>query len=175
VPGYQDGAAPFGEWPARKLLATARYRNADDLRYDFGAAVVARNSSGQALQDVVGARGIAFGQPRDQTYNAFGYPVALQFTGNRRENRCTSDEQGGDRFYMSSPRPLAITCDMTGGASGGGWVGRGGVVLSVTSYGYPNDPFTLYGPYLGSAAETMYREAAHKRKHKGGKGKGGKR
>lgn len=177
VPAYEDGAAPFGEWPARRLLATTRYRATEDLRYDFGAAAVARNPSGQALQDVVGARGIAFGQPRDQRYVAYGYPVTGLFTGNRREFRCTSDERGGDRFYPADPRPLAISCDMTGGASGGGWVAPGGVVLSVTSYGYINDPFTLYGPYLGAAAESVYRDIAKKRKpQRGGKkGKGGKR
>jgi hypothetical protein len=189
VPAYQDGAAPFGEWPAKRLLVTGRYHRAQDIRYDFAAANVARNASGQSVEDVVGARGIAFSQPRDQRFTVYGYPVeGLRFEGNRREYSCTGDEQGGDRFLQAEPRPMAIGCDMTGGASGGGWINAAGVLLSVTSYGYPGDP-DLYGPYLGRVAEKVYDEAARKRKpkrggHKGGKGgkkhghhghKGGKR
>ncbi len=173
IPAYRDGAAPFGEWPAKRLLVTGRYSRAQDIRYDFAAAAVARDPAGQAIQDVVGARGIAFNQVRRQRYSAYGYPVVGRFAGNRREYSCASDEQGGDRFFPTEPRPLAISCDMTGGASGGGWIAPGGVLLSDTSYGYGNDPFTLYGPYLGDAAENLYREIAYKRKKKRG-GKGGK-
>lgn len=168
VPAYDDGAAPFGEWPARRLLVTGRYRNTQDLRYDFAAAVVARSPAGSAIQDVVGARGIGFNQPRAQRYVAYGYPIEGPFfIGNRHQYRCTSPEQGGDRFFPYEPRPMAIRCDMTGGASGGGWVAPGGVLLSVTSYGYyPTDPLTLYGPYLGNAAKAVYEEASRKRKPK---------
>jgi V8-like Glu-specific endopeptidase len=175
VPAYQDGAAPFGEWPAKRLLVTGRYHRAADLRYDFAAANVARNASGQSVEDVVGARGIAFSQPRAQRFTAYGYPIEGRFEGNRREYSCTSDEQGGDRFFPAEPRPMAIGCDMTGGASGGGWINSAGVLLSVTSYGYGDDPFTLYGPYLGHAAEMVYDEAARKRKPKRGGHKGGKK
>jgi hypothetical protein len=175
VPAYQDGAAPFGEWPAKRLLVTGRYHRAQDIRYDFAAANVARNASGQSLQDVVGARGIGFSQPRSQRFTAYGYPVEGRFEGNRREYSCTSDEQGGDQHFPSEPKPMAIDCDMTGGASGGGWIGPGGVLMSITSYGYGvADPFHLYGPYLGRAAENVYEEAARKRKPKRGGGKGGK-
>jgi hypothetical protein len=57
---------------------------------------------------------------------------------------------------------MRISCDMTAGASGGGWVvwrdGRG-YVVSVTSYGYTNDRAHLYGPYQGDAALGLYRAA----------------
>jgi hypothetical protein len=181
VPAYADGRAPFGEWPAKKLIVPRRYERSQDLRYDFGAAAVARNASGAGIQDVVGARGIAFGQPRSQHYVAYGYPVLDLFAGSRREYSCSSDEQGGDRAWNASPRPLAIRCNMTGGASGGGWIAPGGVLASNTSYSYgPTVPPMLYGPDLGDAAAGVYDEIARKRKPKrahggkGGKHKGGK-
>jgi hypothetical protein len=165
VPAYEDGAAPFGEWPAKRLLVTHRYRTVRDIRYDFAAARVARNKSGRALQGVVGARGIGFGQKRQHLYTAYGYPIEGLFTGNRREWSCTSAEQGGDP-YLRHPRPLAISCDMSGGSSGGGWIAPGGVLLSDTSYGYLNDPTHLYGPYLGRVAKRVYKDAARKPKPK---------
>jgi hypothetical protein len=174
VPAYEDGAAPYGKWPAKRLVASAQYRNQRDIRYDFAAAAVARNAAGEPLQEVVGARGIAFGQPRGQQLTAYGYPAEGTFMGNRREYRCDSAEQGGDHG-LAEPRPMSIRCDMTGGSSGGGWIGPGGVLLSETSYGYADDPFTLYGPYLGGAAESLYEQVSHKRRPKRGKGGKGHR
>lgn len=171
VPAYADGAAPFGEWPARRLLVTGRYGKTQDLRYDFAAVTVARDAAGRSIQDVVGARGIGFNQPRNQRYVAYGYPVQGRFTGNRHQYACTSQEQGGDRFFPAEPRPLAIGCDMTGGSSGGGWITRAGILASDTSYGYAVEPATLYGPYLGNAAKAVYAEASRKRKPKRADGK----
>jgi hypothetical protein len=51
---------------------------------------------------------------------------------------------------------------MTAGASGGAWVvDRHGhrYVVSVTSYGYDDEPNSLYGPYQGNAARELWRSA----------------
>jgi hypothetical protein len=45
---------------------------------------------------------------------------------------------------------------MTAGASGGGWIGRSGRLVSVTSYGYNHDPSSLYGPFFGAAVRSFY-------------------
>jgi hypothetical protein len=179
VPGYESGAAPYGEWPAKRLTAPRAYQTSQNLHFDFGAAVVRTNADGQRLQTLVGARGIGFDQPRDQGYVAYGYPKELPFDGEH-EYTCTSPMERTDQFAGDGPPPMGIRCDMTAGASGGGWIVNGSI-LSVTSYGYTTRPFELYGPYLSSAARNVYREASGKRKkkghknHKGGKGnKGGK-
>jgi V8-like Glu-specific endopeptidase len=57
VPGYRDGARPFGEWPAASLAATTGWVGAANLSFDVGAAVVPRIATGEGIQDVVGARG----------------------------------------------------------------------------------------------------------------------
>lgn len=174
VPAYSDRTAPFGEWPAKRLAAPKPWQTVQNLHYDLGAAVVGKNTSGQRLQEVVGARGIGFDLPRDQLYDAYGYPAELPFTGER-EYQCESEQAGSDQTVGSGPATMSIDCDMTGGASGGGWI-SGTTLLSVTSYGYRADPFHLYGPYMSRAAKALYRSVSgkRKRKHHGHGGKGGK-
>ncbi len=177
VPGYSEAGAPFGEWPAKQLKTTRGWRKFANYRYDLGAAIVAKDSDGRRLQELVGARRIRFDQPRDQSYEAYGYPTierSAEFTGTR-EYRCVSGNAGADAPLGSGPATLAINCDMSSGASGGGWI-VGGTLLSVTSYTYDDDPAHLYGPYLSKTAKALYRKVAGKRKRRCGCGRdGGKR
>ncbi len=156
VPAYRAGAEPFGEWTAKRLATTEQWKTISDLRFDLGAAVVRRNTAGEQLQSVVGGRGIGFSQPRDQSFDIFGYPAKAPFTGEL-EYRCASSSQGSDSSPPGSgPNTLSADCDMTAGASGGGWV-VGKTVVSVVSYGYPNRPGILYGPYFSSTAKKLYK------------------
>jgi hypothetical protein len=167
VPGYRDGARPYGTWTATRLMATAQWQSAANVRYDLGAAVLARDGEGRGIADVVGARGIAFNQSPNQVFEALGYPagdllpiVPPNFNGERlwscRSPRTASDNPSGG----GGPETIEIECDMTAGSSGGGWVIRNEFVNSVTSYGYQFDLNHLYGPYQGSAAEGLYGEAS---------------
>jgi V8-like Glu-specific endopeptidase len=162
VPGYRKGHRPFGEWPARKLQSTSQWKNSgglfsdDGTPFDEGAATVAARH-GKHIQNVVGARGIAFNTKRNHTYRAYGYPAEAppaEFDG-RHLFSCTSPYGGADNAY-GNPPPMRITCDMTGGSSGGGWVVKDRYIASVVSYGYEGDSTHLYGPYFGNAAEGLY-------------------
>ncbi|HET6829811.1 MAG TPA: hypothetical protein VFH44_00545 [Solirubrobacterales bacterium] len=154
VPAYDAGASPYGVWTAKKLATVKRWRRDGDLRYDLGAAVV-RRRRGQTLQSVVGARGIGFDQPRRQDYSIFGYPALEPFDGEH-EYRCDSPKAGSDLSGGRGPRTIGARCDMTPGASGGGWI-AGGTLLSVTSYSYGKHPKSLYGPYLSRKAKKLYK------------------
>jgi hypothetical protein len=171
VPGYRNGQRPFGEWVARELFTTSGWRSNDNIRLDLGAAVVGRDTEGRGVQDVVGARGIAFNQPRNQTFVAFGYPAIStpfrSFNGQLLYS-CTSPRIGDDNPPGVGPDPLEIDCDMTGGSSGGGWVIDGRFVNSVTSYGYEFDFDSLFGPYMGTTAKNLYQEARGKKRKCGG-------
>jgi V8-like Glu-specific endopeptidase len=155
VPAYKDGTAPLGVYVAENLFTTSAWGNSGDFSYDLGAAVVAP-SGGKALTDRVGGRGIAFNSARNQTYQSYGHPAAPPFDGERLW-RCTSPLQTSDTG--ANPPTLGIGCDMTGGSSGGGWI-VGSNVVSVNSYGYGNQPDVMYGPYQGSAAQSLYNAAA---------------
>ena len=166
VPGYRDGNAPYGEWTATELGTTEEWRREANLSFDLGAAVVARDSEGRGLVDVVGGRGVGFNQPRRQQYASFGYPAQqppLEFTGGRMF-RCDSPLGGTDNPPGSGPATNWIACDMNGGSSGGGWVAEG-AVLSVNSYSYCLELICeqrLYGPYQSDAAQDLYKAVAGK-------------
>jgi len=158
VPAYHEGSAPFGEWPAKRLATTGPWEAAANIKYDLGAAVVRTSPTAGKLQNVIGARGIGFDQPREHTYQAYGYPAVqppLEFTGER-EFRCTSPLGGNDEPGTTGPPTMSIGCDMTGGSSGGAWI-AGTILLSVTSYGYPLELNGLYGPYMSSSAKALYK------------------
>jgi hypothetical protein len=155
VPAYRDGTAPLGVYVAENLFTSSAWANRGDFSYDVGAAVVAP-AGGTALNDRVGGRGIAFNANRSQTYVSYGYPAARPFTGERLWT-CTSPLQTSDT--SANPATMGIGCNMTGGSSGGGWI-VGDSVYSVNSYGYSNQPNVMYGPYLGSVAQSVYNAAA---------------
>jgi hypothetical protein len=166
VPAYDGGRRPFGEWPATLLAAPARWVDSapvfdpitgeidgGDSRYDVGAATVAA-TGGRSLQGVVGGARAGFDRPRRHRYLAFGYPATGAFTGGR-EYSCSSGYAGSDRSF-GSPAPIRIRCDMTAGASGGGWMDPRGRLVAVTSYTYSGDSTNLYGPYFGAAIHAFY-------------------
>ncbi|HIV58522.1 MAG TPA: peptidase, partial [Candidatus Stackebrandtia faecavium] len=58
-----------------------------------------------------------------------------------------------------------LSCNMTGGSSGGPWfvdfdesTGTG-LQASVNSFGYTFLPDTMFGPYFGDDAEALYNTA----------------
>lgn len=155
VPGYADGSRPYGTWTARTLLTTQGWATSSDFSYDNGAAVVNLNG-GRALTDVVGGRNIAFNYARDQTYAANGYPAAPPFNGERLY-ACTSPLRYNDT--SGDPATMGISCNMTGGSSGGGWIVNDALV-SVNSYGYQLLPNVMFGPYQGSVSQSLYTQAS---------------
>lgn len=163
IPGYNDGAAPDGKFPARKLTTTTQWKRNGDLNYDVGLAVVSR-SHGVHLASKVGAQGIAFNQPRGKVMYSFGYPAASPYDGSSLAwcHAQVADDSVGD----SSDE--GMNCNMTGGSSGGPWYlnynEKTGVGLanSLNSFKYQVLLFggdTMYGPYFGSVIQSLYKTA----------------
>jgi hypothetical protein len=170
VPGYRDGGSPYGKWHATRLAAPPAWISGESSSFDMSAETVGRNRAGRGLEDVVGARGIGFDQPRDQVYEAYGYPAEPPFDGERLY-ACRSGWQGNDP-QSGSPKTMGITCDMNQGASGGGWVSHG-LLLSVTSYCTGVVLLCLedklYGPYFAGGARSLYEKSAGKAVRCGGR------
>jgi V8-like Glu-specific endopeptidase len=160
VPAYSSrtkGSAPYGRWRWSRVATTGQWHNSGNLSFDL-AAIVVQPRNGKRLVNRVGGQRIAFNRPAAGRYSAFGYPAAHPFDGYR-QWRCNSRLKGRDT-RMSRPYPVRITCDMTGGSSGGGWL-RGirkgvGTVLSVVSYGPPRPSSRTFGPYQGPVAKKLF-------------------
>jgi hypothetical protein len=161
VPGYQHGERPFGTFTAHWLGTTPAWHAHENENYDVGAAVVGRNEKGQTLAAAVGAFRVKTGLSPDQTFDVYGYPVEKPFNGGTLQVCREAHFEGHDfgSFFEPGPLDLAISCDDSAGGSGGGWVIEGNVVNSVTTYGYPSDPSTNFGPYFGQDVANLYARA----------------
>jgi V8-like Glu-specific endopeptidase len=162
VPGYHDGVRPFGVFVARWLGSTRPWIHGGSENGDVGAAVVGRNERGQLLGAAVGGDRIAFDRSPRQLFDVHGYPVAAPFNGATQRLCAGTPYLGHDvaSFLWTGPLNLALTCDVTGGASGGGWTIEGDVLNGVTDYGYGDDPTTDFGAYFGGAVRDLYERAA---------------
>lgn len=159
VPAYDNGNTPFGTWTARSLSATPQWVASENITYDIGAAVV-NALNGQLLTDAVGGQGVAFNQPRGQNMYAFGYPAAAPYDGTRLiycSGRVFNEFLGTGAIGM--------TCNMTGGASGGPWfltfseATGAGLLNSVNSFKYNFANTWMFGPYFGADAQNLYNTA----------------
>jgi V8-like Glu-specific endopeptidase len=161
VPGYHHGERPFGTFTAHWLGTTPAWHAHENENFDVGAAVVGRNEKGQTLAAAVGADRVATGLSPNQTFDVYGYPVEKPFNGGTLQVCRETSFEGHDfgSFFEPGPLDLAISCDDSAGGSGGGWVIEGDVVNGVTTYGYPVDPFTNFGPYFGQDVATLYARA----------------
>lgn len=163
VPGYNNGNAPFGTWAARSTMSTPQWVATEDINFDVGAAVV-NPLNGQRLTDVVGSQGVAFNQARGQRMYAFGYPAAAPYDGTKLIY-CSGTVIND--FLLSND--LGMSCNMTGGSSGGPWFltfnegSATGIQNSVNSFRYQIlgviDPGFMFGPYFGADAQNLYNAA----------------
>lgn len=165
VPGYHDGVRPFGVFVAKWLGATDSWVTWESGNADVGAAVVGRNERGQTLIEAVGGYDVAFGLSPKQVFDVHGYPAAPPFDGTTQRLCAGAPFLGHDilSFLQPGPLNLALSCGVTGGASGGGWTIGDNVLNGVTNYGYLNDPATNFGSYFGGEARKLYRRAGRVR------------
>ncbi|MFD3696658.1 trypsin-like serine peptidase [Streptomyces sp. NPDC058646] len=159
VPGYNNGNAPYGQWPATKTFATDQWAASEDMNMDVGLAVVAP-LNGQTLTQAVGAQGLLFNGGYNKKMYAFGFPAAAPYDGSKLVY-CSGNS--GKDFLLTKDHSLS--CNMTGGSSGGPWFqdfneATGlGTQVSVNSFGYTFLPNRMYGPYFGNEAKAAYDKA----------------
>ena len=159
VPGYHDGQSPHGTWTAASTHAIPQWSSSEDMNYDVGAAVV-NPLDGQNLTDVVGGQGVAFNVDYNLAMYSFGFPAADPYDGEK-FIYCSGDTM--QDFFLTNDH--GMSCDMTGGSSGGPWfvdfdeATGTGLQASVNSFGYVFLPGYMFGPYFGAEAEALWETA----------------
>jgi hypothetical protein len=160
------GATQYGCWHASALVvdsgfATAGGFNDQATRHDFAFAVVGGGGfSGTAqLDSTVMAFSLSTSiVSTNSTAYAFGFPAAGKYHGNDL-TYCfgkvfTDASNNNDTF--------GLACDMTGGSSGGGWLGGfsngSGTLGGLNSYGYSGVK-NMYGPDFNSNTDAVYTRA----------------
>jgi hypothetical protein len=161
VPGYEHGERPFGTFTAHWLGTTPGWFHSGNFNFDVGAAVVGRNERGQLLAQAVGADRLVTGRNPRQAYDVYGYPVARPFNGSTLQVCRGASFAGHDLPALLEPGPLefGVSCPISAGASGGGWVVDGDLLDGVTSNSYSDDAGTTYGPYFGEAVAKLVHRA----------------
>jgi V8-like Glu-specific endopeptidase len=76
VPGYHDGAAPYGIWTVTKIYADAAWTSSADPNDDVAFLRVAQLGSIVPIEDVTGAEQLETGTPARQLVEVIGYPNA---------------------------------------------------------------------------------------------------
>jgi V8-like Glu-specific endopeptidase len=181
IPGYRKAPegcvsgsecnAPFGVWKIRSYFITeswektAKAESRPNEGSDLAFIKLKENEKGESVEEAVQSLGIAFDKPCTQTYTQFGYPAESPYEGQTLYSHTTS-YAGADTGSGFTPVPMKIGSDFTRGSSGGPWaIGVGSepkpTVLSLTAYGYENQPGYLYGPYFGEAAKKAYALASN--------------
>jgi len=186
VPDYEDGGSivtnpdgthsftcdtvPYGCWTATALVTTTAWANGGGslgaFNNDYGFAVVgAGGKSGESnqLDAVVGSNALGFNVSHPAQVYAFGYPHASPYDGQSLiycAGKDVPDTWGGTTDF-------GLSCNQTGGSSGGPWyvnfgsAGSAGQLNSVNSFKYTAGRFTKYmfGPYFGTYAQKTYNVA----------------
>ena len=156
IPGYADGAEPFGVWTPRELIVDKRWANSSDPDYDVGF-VVLRPNDGRNIQDVLGANQITFGPGFTNMVQVTGYPAGSRApvtcqNWTTRESASQLEFQCAGYFVGTSGSPwLTVPAAQTGPGTIIGVIGgyqQGGDTNSVS-----------YSPYFGPAIRTLYNQA----------------
>jgi V8-like Glu-specific endopeptidase len=166
VPGYRNGAEPYGEYTARRFFVSPRWTGPGrDERYDVAFVQVTAGTQFGRSRVPTPPPGLAVRFAASQTAAVLpqayvlGYPALAPFSGEY-ANYCT----GPARVARSGPRAGSVqtSCAMTAGDSGGPWLtgsGPGAAVAAVTAYKLSGNRRTLWGVVLGPAARALYRAA----------------
>ncbi|WP_214413130.1 trypsin-like serine peptidase [Sphaerisporangium fuscum] len=160
VPGYDGGRRPYGVFTARRMYVAEPWSQKGDDSHDV--AMVAVNPSPEGhLNEVVGGQEIGFAQPRGRRAFGFGFPADPPYDGEHLIY-CSGALHGDPH---NQTRDQGMRCDLTAGSSGGPWLSSfdpatgQGVVTSVSSFKYSDDPGTMYGPYFGDQARHLFEAA----------------
>lgn len=158
VPSYTNGWAPYGYWTARQLWTKTNWVSSSEWASDMGVAIM-NTRYGWRIVDYLGGQGITWNQSKRIGVTAFGYPAASPFDGQSLW-ACGGTTFPEWEFLWWSAETLGLTCNMTGGSSGGGWLaffnGSSGYLNGNNSFKYNNDPNHMYSPYYDGTASGLY-------------------
>jgi hypothetical protein len=168
APTFTCSQTKWGCWTARALVVHEGYASAGSFNqqatlHDFAFAVVAGGGhSGTAQLDAtVGHFGVSIpGFSVDSTAYLFGYPASGKYRGKDLtycKGPVSEDPNNGNLTWR-------VTCDMTGGSSGGPWFSNfsestgSGWLSSVNSYGY-SGVAAMHGPKFNTDTQDVYTAA----------------
>ncbi|MGW6446240.1 trypsin-like serine peptidase [Lentzea sp. NPDC055074] len=134
VPGFRDGARPFGEYVVRRAIVHQTWIT-DDQRSEFDQAFLVLDRPSPVSEH------IAFDRPADRFAREYGYPRSAGQPGHQGRPEFTGQRLaqcwGVSALNAGSSREnlWGVPCDMGGGSSGGPRISGNAVVgVNVQSF-----------------------------------------
>jgi hypothetical protein len=162
VPAYDDDLAdprPHGTWGATVLWAPNAWVDSSDFSADMAVAIMAPNF-GSRIVAYFGGQGITTGIGAAVWENAYGYPGEWPFDGGNLYG-CAGWSSPEWQVLWFWSETIKISCDMTRGSSGGGWLhawdGNWGYLNGVNSrIDQIVGPTIMLSPYFDDTAWSLY-------------------
>lgn len=134
TPRYKNGSGPYGTWSYVSSYVLPQWKNDNNHNYDQAFLTFRKKS--KALVDTVGGASFIYSAGQQQrNIVVWGWPADPPYNGTQ-SYYCAGSSSLRRPF---SPDAI-VTCDMTGGASGGPWFKSDGkslyAVTSRISYGH---------------------------------------
>ncbi|KAA2258549.1 serine protease [Solihabitans fulvus] len=157
VPGYRDGASPYGVWVPTRTIVAPGWQQSGDPNLDVGFLVVRQPGSDHRIEDVTGANTLGVDQGFEHRVTVTGYPSESD-----EPVTCAGESSRQNDSQLSFQCP-----DYTNGTSGAPWVadadprtGSGTVVGVIGGYEEGGvDPDVSYSPYFGQDVKSLYDKA----------------
>ena len=156
IPGYRDGAAPYGVWTPARLLVAPQWAQSADPDFDVGF-IVLQPRDGENIQQVLGADQLGYDTGYQYLARVTGYPSSAGAP-----ITCVNWTS------RQSATQLEFDCGgYTGGTSGSPWVTgfgartqAGTIVGVIGGYQQGGDtPSVSYSAFFGGAVHQLYEQA----------------
>ncbi|MFI2075274.1 trypsin-like serine peptidase [Streptomyces triculaminicus] len=157
VPGYRDGAAPYGVWVPVSVDVAPEWADDRDPDHDVAFLRMRPVEGSARLERVTGAERVRFDPPRERPTRVLGYPNEAERPVSC-QNATAAESGTQQRFDCerlpngTSGSPFLTDVDASTG------LGTLAGVLGGKDEG--GDEETSYSPYLGQAAKKLYERAA---------------
>ncbi|MFJ3175694.1 trypsin-like serine peptidase [Streptomyces roseus] len=152
VPGYRDGAAPYGVWVPTRVDVDPRWIEDQDPDFDVAFLRVRRpGHPGERLEEATGAQTVRFGPELPAPARVVGYPNATEYPV---ECFNTARAEG--------PAQLRLDCaDVPDGTSGGPVLTDAHTLIGVVGgRDGGGDEETSYSSLFGDGVRALYERAA---------------
>jgi V8-like Glu-specific endopeptidase len=158
VPGYDNGATPYGVWTVTKVYEDQTWKSSSNPDDDFAILRIGQPGSSEPVEDVTGGEQLATGQPASHTLvQVIGYPNS-------------SSQAVTCQNSISEPMADQLEFDCGGytdGTSGGPFLAdvnakteQGNVIGVIGGYQQGGDtPAVSYSSVLGAGAAAVYKAA----------------
>ncbi len=158
VPGYDNGATPYGVWTVTKVYVDRSWSSSSSADDDFAILRIGQPGASEPIEDETGAEQLSTGTPASrQQVQVIGYPN-------------TTNQPVTCQTWLREPMADQLEFDCGGytdGTSGGPFLsevnqttGQGLVIGVIGGYEQGGDtPEVSYSAVLGASAATLYKTA----------------